>query len=247
VRQGEQTLEALIAATRKGWEAAPDVPQKLGAYVDALVKAERKPHEDEAIRVLLKTYERPRNYNFKVRADDILLRQLSREARAVRAKAQQTGSEDDKQQARLAALDQRQHALEIYRERVNQYPTDLRMKFRLGSVLFEAGEYDEAIPVLQLAQGEPRSRAQAQLLIGRAFMEKGNPAQAAEVLRESLEKIEVVDDHAKDLMYWLARAYESAGNREEAKGVLGRLLRHDYNYHEGDARKRMDELNKTTA
>ena len=99
VRQGEQTLEALIAATRKEWEAAPDVPQKLGAYVDALVKAERKPHEDEAIRVLLKTYERTRNYNFKVRADDILLRQLSREARAVRAKAQQTGSEDDKQQA----------------------------------------------------------------------------------------------------------------------------------------------------
>ena len=66
-------------------------------------------------------------------------------------------------------------------------------------------------------------------------MEKGNPAQAAEVLREGLEKIEVVDDHAKELMYWLARAYESAGNREEAKGVLGRLLRHDYNYHEGDA------------
>ncbi|MEW6251322.1 MAG: tetratricopeptide repeat protein [Planctomycetota bacterium] len=242
VQQGESTLDALVRATRTEWQAAPVNPAKINAYVDALLRAERKPQEDEAVQVLLRAYEQSRNYSFKLKADDVRLRQLQRQARALVARARQTGADDDKQQARLAVLEQRQATLEVYRERLTQYPTDLRVKFRYGTALFESGEYDEAIPVLQQAQADPRNRTRAQLLIGRAFLEKNAPAEACEVLREALERHELTDDTSKELMYWLARSYEAAGRPEEARTQYGKLLRLDYNYMNGDARQRLEAL-----
>jgi hypothetical protein len=243
-RQGEETLEALIAATRRNWEKEPGSPGRLKAYIDALLKEERQDHEDEAIAVLTREYERTRNYSSKLAADDIRLRQLQRQARVLVQRAKQTGSDDDRQQARLAALEQRQTLLEVYRERVVQYPTDLRLKYVLGRALFEAEEYDEAIPLLQAGQGDPRSRNRCQYFIGRAFLAKGSPGQAAAVLQETLEHYELTDDFSKELLYWLARAYEAAGSVAEAKDAFGRLLRQDYNYMNGDARVRLDKLNQ---
>jgi len=241
-QQAEASVEALIAAARKEYEASPDAPQKLSALVDILVKTEKPVHENEALRLLLAHYEKTRNYNLKVRADDIRLRQLTRQARELAERARRTGSEEDKQQHRLAVLEQRQTALEIYRERVAQYPTDLRFKFKLGAALFESGQYDEAIPILQAAQADPRNRVRSRLMIGRAFFEQGSHAQAAEVLREALEAYELTDDTSKELLYWLGRAYEAAGRVEDAAATYGKLLRQDYNYRDGDARKRLDEL-----
>lgn len=242
VRQSEETYEALLENARREWEASPTVPAKINAYVDVLLRPERDDLEDQAIAVLTKSHEDSRNYSFKLRADDIRLRQLHRRASQLIAKARQSGAADDKQQARLAALEHRQMTVEIYRERVAKYPTDLRLKYRLGAALFESGEYDEAIPVLQGAQQDPRSRSRCQLMLGRAFFEKGSPAQAAEVLREALEKYELTDDHSKELLYWLGRAFEQAGKAAEAKDAFGRLLRQDYNYMNGDARQRLESL-----
>ncbi len=241
-QQAEQTLDALIAAARQAWEESPDEPAKITRLVGVLTKAERDDHEAEARKVLMGAYERAGNYSFKQRADEIRLRQLKRAARKWMAQARQSGSDEDKQQARLAVMEQLQVALDVYRERVAQYPTDLGLKFRLGEVLFQAQEYDEAIPVLQVAQADPRHRFQCQLFIGRAFLEKENATQAAEVLREALNKYELTDENSKQLLYWLGRAAEADEDLEEAKAVYGKLLRQDYNYMNGDARKRLDEL-----
>ena len=96
--------------------------------------------------------------------------------------------------------------------------------------------------MLQEAQTEPRSRTACQLLIGRSFMEKGAPAQAVEVLKELLESSELLDEMQKGVLYWLGRAYEADNRTDEAKATYGRLLRMDYNYANGDARKRMENL-----
>ncbi len=243
-KQGEHTLAALIEKARGEYEAEPDSSAKLTHLVDLLCREEHKDQEDEAIRVLMDAFERTHNYSIKSKADDVRLRQLTRSARQMVAKARESGTTEDKQQARLAAMEQRQVALDVYRERVQKYPTDLRLKFKLGAALFDAGEYDEALPVLQEAQGDPRSRAQSQLMIGRAFYEKGAHGQAIPVLNEAIEKYELTDDHSKRLLYWLGRAYEAEGKVEEAKDAYGRLLRQDYNYMNGDARKRLDNLNQ---
>jgi tetratricopeptide (TPR) repeat protein len=172
---------------------------------------------------------------------------LDRQVRALLAKARQSGWEEDGQQARLAVMERRQVAIEVFRERVEQYPTDLRLKYKLGAILFEAGDYDQAIPMLQAAHGEPRSRVRSQLLIGQAFLRKENPAQAAEVLREALDRYELTEDVTKEFLYWLGRACQAAGKVEEAKAAYGRLLRQDYNYMDGDARQRLESLTSRSA
>lgn len=242
-KQSDQTLDAVIDAERQEYEANPTVPGKIYAYVEALLKPERRKEDLQAIDVLMKAYEQSSSYSFKLRADDVRLRLLNRQTRRWRERARKTGKEEDKQQFRLALMEERQTELDIYRERVEKYPTELRLKFRLGGALFAAGEYDEAIPVLQEAQADPRSRVNCQLLIGRAFFEKQAYSQSVEVLREALGKYELSgDDLGKKMMYWVGRAYEADGKVDEAKDVYGKLLRVDYNYADGDVRKRHESL-----
>jgi tetratricopeptide (TPR) repeat protein len=242
-KQAESKLDALVVNARKELAANPGVAGKINALVDLLLKTERKKEEDEAIDVLLTAYQASQNYSFKMRADDIRLRQVARVTRQLKAKAQETGSEDDQQNARLAEMDEIGTEMEVFRERVKNYPTDLRMKYRLGSALFRVGDYDEAIPVLQGAQGDPRNRTRALLMLGRCFHEKNLPGEAAEILKEALESYEMQgDDTHKELLYRLGVSHKAAGNKDEAKAVLGKLLRQDYNYADGHARKLVDEL-----
>ncbi len=242
MRQGSETLESLIAAAKKEWEAAPTVAAKLNAYIDALLKADRDVEDQTAIEVLLNVYGTAKNYSLKAKADDIRLRVLKRTVDALIERARTSGSADDKQQARLAQSEMREESLKIFRERVEQYPTDLRLKYLLGRALFESGEFDEAIPVLQIAQQDPRTRVRCQLMLGRSFFERSNFTQAVAILSDALDKYELVDDASKSLLYWLGRSAEAAGIVERARDAYGRLLRQDYNYMDGDARKRLDAL-----
>ena len=52
------------------------------------------------------------------------------------------------------------------------------------------------------------------------------------------------DDISKEMLYWVGRAYEGDGKIDEALATFGKLLRQDYNYAEGDARRRHEELKK---
>ncbi len=241
MKQGEQTLEPVLAAARAELATNPDLPVKINALVDALLKTGRGRDEVEAEQVLVAAHQRTRNYSFKLRADDIRLRKLSRGARALQEKAAKSGADEDAQQARLALMEERQTRLEVLSERAREYPTDLRVKFQLGESLFANEDFDAAIPMLQAAQLDPRHKTRCMFLIGRSFLGKGNPSEAAAVLKEAQEAYEITgDDLGKAIAYWLGRSCEAAGDAESAKAVYGRLLRVDYNYE--DARQRLDAL-----
>lgn len=243
VKQGDQTLDALISAARKEVEANPTVPGKINALVDALLRRERPEEENEAIAILMKSYLSQNNYSFKSRADDIRLRQLTRRTRETLEQARTTGSDHDKQQARLAAMEQLEFELSMYKNRCENYPTDLRLKFKYGQALFKARRYDDAIPVLQQAQADPRSRVRCELLIGRCFLEKNTSQQAIEILKEALDGHETSGDEMhKELLWYLGQAYEAAGNFPEATTIYNKLLRLDYNYADGETRRRMEAL-----
>ncbi|MBL8879992.1 MAG: hypothetical protein JNG88_12805 [Phycisphaerales bacterium] len=243
VKQGEQTLDALIAAARKEAEANPTVAGKINALVDALLKRERPEEENEAIAILMKSYLSQNNYSFKSRADDIRLRQLTRRTRETLEHARSTGADHDKQQARLTAMEQLEFELNMYKERCDNYPTDLRLKFKYGQTLFKARRYDDAIPILQQAQADPRSRVRCELLIGRCFLEKGAPRQAVEVLKDALASHEASgDDLHKELLWHHGQALEAAGASAEASAAYNKLLRLDYTYADGEVRRRMEAL-----
>jgi len=232
--QGSDRLGELIVKARQEMEANPDVEAKVIHYVDLLCKDETDEHEKDAITLLVERYKSTGNYRFKLRADEIAMRQLRRHARTVKASG-------DGERYKEMVRRQLAFELSVFKERASKYPTDMRLKFELGTRLFKARRFDEAIPFLQQGRGDPKVRFPCTLYLGRCFFEKGFFTQAASILREAIGQYELTEDEtAKDLNYWLGRALADEGKADEARMVFGQLMQLDYNYR--DVRDRMQNL-----
>jgi Flp pilus assembly protein TadD len=244
VVQSEDAVANLIAAARRAWEEDP-LPARLNTLVEHLTRRELKTDEQEAIRLLMAEYKKTQNYNQKMRADEIRIKQLKRQARELKNLARKSGSDEDKQQLRLAIMELADTEIQAQRERCEQYPTDMRQRYKLGAALFAAKRWDDAIPIFQEAQNDPKHRVQSKYLMGRSFFEREIYEQAAQVLVEASDEYEVEgDDLSKEMLYWTGRALEAAGDATGAVSAYGKLLRKDYNYMDGDVRNRLDELKK---
>lgn len=232
--QADDRLDDLIAKARAELAESPDVAGKVFGLVDLLCKREKDEFENEAVETLLAAYRRSNNYNFKMRADDIRIRQLNRRAREISARG-------DRDAARKHIREQLKLELGIFEERVREYPTDLRVRFEYGKRLFKAHLHDRAIPVFQEARNDPKVRTRCGIYIGRCFFEKGYHDQAIDVLTQAIAGYEMQGDEiSKDLHYWLGRSHEAAGHVADARKVYGQVLQWDYNYR--DVRERMDNL-----
>ena len=231
---GGDRLTAAIERARKEMEANPEVDVKVIAYVDLLCKNEDDENEKAAIRLLTEKYRATDNYRFKLRGDDIAMKQLSRQLR----RARKSG---DAQQVREIATRQLRFEEKVYRERVERYPTDLRYKYELGRRLFRFRKVDDAIPLFQHARNDPKVRNSCAVYLGRCFLEKKLPQQAIDILRAAVEEYEISDDEvAKELNYWLGRSLEAAGLTDDARKIYGKLMQIDYNYR--DIRERLEGL-----
>lgn len=232
--QSDDRLDQLIAVAEKDLEKNPGVAGKVMTLVDLLCRRDYEPDEKRAIAVLLRQCETSGDYRYKLRADDIRMRQLARRVRTAR----EAGERDQLKAARIRQL---QFEIGVFKERAEKYPTDLRIKYEYGLRLFSGRMYDEAIPSFQAARGEPKVRVPSLLHLGRCFYEKGYHAEAIATLEEGRGQYEVSDDAtAKDLLYWLGRAQSDAGQTEAALKTFGTLLQVDYNYR--DVRGRIQGL-----
>jgi tetratricopeptide (TPR) repeat protein len=232
--QSEDRLGELIEAAREKYEADPDQPEAVKNYVDLLRRRERDDEERVAIGVLVEAFKKTRAYRWKQLADDTRMKQLARQER----NAKKAG---DEQTARSIREKRLGYELRVFKERHERYPTDLRTRFEYGVRLYNAGQYDAAIPQFQGARTDPKSRYWCGLYLGRCFYEKNYHSQAIEILQETMDAYEFEDDElGKNLAYWCGRSYEAAGNIAEARKTYGKLLQVDYNFR--DVRDRMDKL-----
>jgi tetratricopeptide (TPR) repeat protein len=136
-----------------------------------------------------------------------------------------------------------QEELEHSRLCVENYPTDMRMKYEYGKRLVRARRYEDAIPMFQEARTDPRYRIVALNSIGQCFFHKEWYTDAVEMFQQALELVETGDDaQIKELRYNLGRAYEADGNVEEALANFRRVAQVDYNYL--DVKNRVDTLRK---
>ena len=131
--------------------------------------------------------------------------------------------------------------LKVFKERLDRYPTDNRVKFEYGVRCFEAGRFDDAIPLFQAARVDPKNRTVCGLYLGRCFFRKGYNSQAIAALQEAIEDHPFKDDDlAKSMLYWLGQAQEADGNVDDCKKTYGKILQMDYNYR--DVRARLKTL-----
>jgi tetratricopeptide (TPR) repeat protein len=230
--QTDAFLSDQAEKARKEYEEAPTVPGKINSYVDALLKSKSLEAEKIAMTVLTKAYEDSNAYQFKMRLGDIKMAAAARQYR----QAQKSGDKD-------AALEVAKHVLALelqeYTERAAAYPTDLAIKYELGKRKFMAGQYDDAIGLLQQAQRDPRRHVMALNYLGLAFRKKEWYQEASETFEKAL-KADISEDRKKDIFYNLGDVYEHMGQLQKARDMFSELAQMDFTYK--DVRDRMDQI-----
>ena len=191
---GEEAVARRIARAKAEYEAKPTDPVVIARYGDLLAKSGDEALEAEAIRVYRQGFKDTSEYRFRVLAGDLMLVQARRKLRSLRDKAEQTGDPTDAARVAQGAREILEREVMEYRERVEKYPTDTGLRFTLGEKLFEAGQYDDAIPILQEARSDARHRARSDHLLGLAFLRKEWFDEAVDSLRAAVDGYELKDD-----------------------------------------------------
>ena len=235
--QSEGFLLKEIDKAREDYLGSPDVPGKVNALVDALLRIPDEAYEGEAVDVLTKAHRDSGAYQYKLRIGDIKITQMTRRYRKL------VGS-GDKEGAKEQIRAQLMFELDEFKERSINYPTDLKLKFELGRRQHLAGMYDEAIASLQQAQRDPRRHVTALSYLGQAFEAKGWLREASETYNRALET-EMSEDRAKELRYNLGSVLEKMGQLALAREEFSAVAQADYNYR--DVRDRLNAVNHAIA
>ncbi len=170
---------------------------------------------------------------------------LANRAGDLRIRLQQKLVQDAKGRGDTSAAEHAERALgELkvaeFRRRSASHPTDLGLRFELGSGLLVTGQVDEAIAELQNAVKDPRRKVDALILLGRAFEQKGLPDLALGQWDKALAAAGPVGAQAKELLYEMGRVAQAQGRRDEALKHFSRILEQDIGFR--DAAQRVNEL-----
>ena len=234
-----------IKEARKKVAQNPGVPRNIFNLAQALSDMQTDECENEAIELLENNYKTSSDFSFQKQAGLLRIKQLRRKIRHAKA-ALDVNPDDAQAKAKLAKLTARQNKTELehYRLCMQNYPTDLKAKYEYGVQLVKNKQYNEAIPLFQEAQKDPRRKIAAMDKIGFCFFKKGWFADAIDVFNQAIETYEIKDDTiAKDLRYNLARAHEENKNTEKALELYRKLAQLDFSYK--DVSQRVDKLRET--
>ncbi len=102
------------------------------------------------------------------------------------------------------------------RQRSENYPTDLQIRFEYGQLLFENGKLSEAIQEFQKAINNPNRKIQSMSYLAQCFAKRGMNDLAARRLQDALKEKLIFDEEKKELIYHLGSVLEKMGKKEEA-------------------------------
>jgi tetratricopeptide (TPR) repeat protein len=151
--------------------------------------------------------------------------------------AQKRGDEHAARMAQRAMADLK--AAE-YRRRVQRNPTDLGLRYHLGSALLALDKLDEGIAELQQAVKDPRAKVEALLLLGQAFRRKRLDELAMGQLQKALDAAGATGLLGKEILYEMGALAQDAGRRDQAIAHFSRILEQDIGFR--DAARRIEEL-----
>ena len=145
---------------------------------------------------------------------------------------------DAEHAAQVASLQAEKLAFQLAecQKRVEKFPTDLAIRFEMGSLYFQAGKIGEAIQELQKAQGNPHKRLLAMSLLAQCFAKRKMFDLAARTLQNAIKEKAVFDDEKKDLIYNLGCVLESMGKKEEAVEQFKIIYETDIGYRDVSAK-----------
>jgi len=220
--------EAIVLEKEQQISKAPDAAEKLIQEYEKRLQAE--PDNLRLIRTLgdlyaeKKDFDRALQYYQRLRALeagvdpalDKLIADITARKYDQMIAALDQGSPDYEVQRAQLIQEKQNYLLEECKRRAERYPTDLQIRFELGTLYYQAGKLNEAIQEFQKAQAHPHRRVQALYYLGCCFAAKGIYDLAIRAFQNAIKEKQVFDDEKKEIIYALGCALEKMGRKEEA-------------------------------
>jgi len=241
VKTDDYRVQAVEDARRK-IALNPELPANIFDLAEALSDMENDQAENDAIAMLENACQNKSDFSFKQRAGLLRIKQLKRKIRHAKA-ALETNPDDTQAKAQLEQLSEQldNTELEHYKLCAQNYPTNLGAKFDYALRLVHNKQYNEAIPLFQEAQKDPRRKIAAMNQAGYCFFMKGWLADAIDIFNKAIETYAIKGDAVgKDLRYNLALAYEQQGDAQKALEIYRKIAQSDFAYK--DVSQRVDKL-----
>jgi tetratricopeptide (TPR) repeat protein len=239
--------ERAIDRARIEAEENPDNPDAINKYAQLLRRLDTPKDDETATAVYLKGFESTKQYRFKMAAGDVKMNRLKKRIRKL-DEAGEGGEEAATLQAELLKL----RSVE-FNERVAKYPTDRGIKFELGAIEYDRGNFEDAMAMFQQCKDESKYRTRATHMLGKCFAHENWHQEAVGEFREAIEKLDGTEKDRElmiryDLMLSLidlARHEKSAEEAREAAEICSAIVRKDISYRDiRQKRKEVDTLIK---
>jgi len=114
--------------------------------------------------------------------------------------------------------------------RVEKFPTDLGLRFELGTLYLKTGKIGEAIKEFQKAQGNPHKRIAAMSGLAQCFAKRKMFDLSARTLQNAIKEKQLMDEEKKDLIYNLGDVLDKMDKKEEAIDQFKLIYEIDISY-----------------
>jgi tetratricopeptide (TPR) repeat protein len=220
----ENTSERLIEEYEQRLQTEPDNAKVLRSLADLYTERNRF-DEGMALYQRLLTNESANDPSLMRAISTAKVRRLDHQISHLDASAPDHAEQAARIEAEKIALQ-----LEEAKKQVQKFPTDLGLRFELGTLYLKTGHISEAIQELQKAQGNPHKRIAAMSGLAQCFAGRKMFDLAARTLQSALKEKPMMDEEKKDLIYHLGDVLDKMGKKEEAIEQLKLIYEIDIGY-----------------
>lgn len=222
ITKTDDVKDRLVEAAKREVDESPDDPAMLDKYGKALRERGKPTDLTKALLLYSKLHSQTGQFRFRQVAGEIKVR-MSRAAIARQAALVEKNPGDEEAREKLDAMNAEleRTVLEELKLQEQNYPTDLKLKFRLGIALFNRGAFDESIAYFQEAQSDPKNRSMVLGYMGRAFSHlEGWESEAIQTLRKAIDENEdQSSDTAFELRYDLMTSLQRKAERDRDRAA----------------------------
>lgn len=225
-------------------EAIMAEPKRSNLYArcgDLLLQKKRFKTAEENYK---KAYElEPTNTFWRGRLGEVKIQYMKAYVGQLREKLEKTPNDlKARQELDETARRLEEFMVKEYKQRVAEQPTNMEVHHQLGLLLYERGEYDGAMQMLQKSVADPRFRMGANHVLGKCLVEKNMYDRAVNMLKRAVEGAVVMNQMVKAVYYDLGDTYEKMGDYEQAEHAFGKIYDADVAFR--DVSQRMDAVYK---
>jgi tetratricopeptide (TPR) repeat protein len=254
----EETVDRLIDAARKDWESRKDDPAAITVYITRLRERARPEDEKIAMALAKDAFEKLKQFRFRQIYGELRIKRAQRMLAKFKSDAEASpGNTEMQEKYRLATQEFPRLEIEELQLRVDNYPTDLGIKYELGKRYYDLGTPDDtekAIALLQESKNDAKHRVSSLQFLAMAFQRIGWNDEAIPTFRQAIENHRggSADELGMELQYGLMTALQTKadGDRslsvaEEADKIASEIAIQKFSYK--DIRQRKDALRKLIA